>query len=96
MNLLTSLQEHISSIGSKKRIELLRQYVNPKSNDVILDIGGNICRLTEAAYSRKGCKQIVVLEPKSKNVEYGRLCRPSIRFIEGYAESILCQMNLLI
>src|SRR5262249_10111914 len=61
---------------------------NPKSNDLILDIGGNTGKISEAAYSCNGCKHIVVLEPKSKYVQYGRLRRPSIRFIEGYAESI--------
>jgi len=88
LNILTSLQEYISSIGSKKRIELLRQYVNPKSNDVILDVGGNTGRVTEAAYSRNGCKEVVVLEPRNKYVEYGRSRRPFIRFIEGGAENI--------
>jgi ubiquinone/menaquinone biosynthesis C-methylase UbiE len=87
LNILTSLQEYISSIGSKKR-ELLRQYVNPKSNDVILDVGGNTGRVTEAAYSRNGCKEVVVLEPRNKYVEYGRSRRPFIRFIEGGAENI--------
>jgi ubiquinone/menaquinone biosynthesis C-methylase UbiE len=88
MNLLPYLQEYVSSIGSKKRIELLRQYVNSTPNDIVLDIGGNTGRVTEAAYSRKGCKEVVVLEPKSEYVEYGRLRRPFIRFIEGGAENI--------
>ena len=88
MNLLFILEEYISSISSRKRINLLRQHVNPKSNDVILDIGGNTGKISEAAYSRNGCKQIVVLEPKSKYVGYGMLRRPFIKFIEGCAESI--------
>ncbi|HEY7108283.1 MAG TPA: class I SAM-dependent methyltransferase [Nitrososphaeraceae archaeon] len=88
MNLLLSPQEYISSIGSKKRIELLKQYVNSTPNDFILDIGGNTGRVTETAYSRKGCKEVVVLEPKNKYVEYGRLCRPFIKFKEGGAENI--------
>lgn len=88
MNLLPSFQEYISSIGSGKRIELLKQYVNSTSNDVILDIGGNTGKVTEAAYSHNGCKEVVVLEPKNKYVEYGRLRRPFIRFIEGSAENI--------
>ncbi len=88
MNLLLILQEYLSSIGSRKRIKLLRHYVNPKSNDVILDIGGNTGKISEAAYSSNGCKQIVVLEPKNKYVKYGRLRRPFIRFIEASAESI--------
>ncbi len=70
MNLLLGLQEYISSIGSKKRIELLRYYVNPKSGDVILDIGGNTGKIS-AAYSQNNCKEIIVLEPKNKYVEYG-------------------------
>ncbi|HEY7079444.1 MAG TPA: class I SAM-dependent methyltransferase [Nitrososphaeraceae archaeon] len=88
MNLLLTIKEYISSIDSKKRIELLRHYVNPKPNDVILDIGGNTGKISEAAYSCNGCNQIVVLEPKSKYVEYGRFHRPFIRFIEGCVESI--------
>jgi ubiquinone/menaquinone biosynthesis C-methylase UbiE len=91
MNLLLILDEYVFSIISRKRINLLRQYVNPKSNDVILDIGdigGNTGKISEAAYSRSGCKQIVVLDPKSKYIEYGMLRRPFIKFIEGCAESI--------
>ena len=88
MNLLLVIQEYVSSIGSKKRIELLRQYVDPKSSDVILDIGGYTGKISAAAYSRDNCKDVFVLEPKNKNVEYGRLRRPNIRFIEGGAESI--------
>ena len=87
MNLLLVLQEYISSIASKKKIELLKQYVNPKSNDVILDIGGNTGKIL-SAYSENNCKEVVLLEPKRKNVEYGRIRRPQIKFIEGGAESI--------
>jgi ubiquinone/menaquinone biosynthesis C-methylase UbiE len=87
MNLLLILQEYLSSIGSRKRIKLLRHYVNPKSDDVILDIGGNTGKISEAVYSH-GCIQIVVLEPKNKYIKYGRLRRPFIRFIEASAESI--------
>ena len=44
MNLLLVIQEYVSFIiwhkgGSKKRIELLRHHVDPKSSDVILDVG---------------------------------------------------------
>lgn len=88
MNLLLILEEYISSIGSSKRISLLRHYVNPKSNDIILDIGCNTGKVTEAAYSRNDCKEVVVLEPKNKYAEYGRLRRPFIKFIEGGAENI--------
>jgi hypothetical protein len=63
MNLLLVLQEYISSIASKKKIKLLKQYVNPKSNDVILEIGGNTAKIL-AAYSENNCKEVVVLEPK--------------------------------
>jgi ubiquinone/menaquinone biosynthesis C-methylase UbiE len=87
MNLLLILQEYISSIGYKKRIKLLSQYVNPKSDDVILDIGGNTGKIS-AAYSQNKCKEVVVLDPKGKYIEYGRSQRSNIKFIEGGAESI--------
>jgi ubiquinone/menaquinone biosynthesis C-methylase UbiE len=66
----------------------LGQYVDPKSSDVILDIGGYTGKISAAAYLRDNCKDVFVLEPKNKNVEYGRLRRPHIRFIEGGVESI--------
>jgi ubiquinone/menaquinone biosynthesis C-methylase UbiE len=87
MNLLLILRDYISSIGYKKRIKLLSQYVNPKSNDVILDIGGNTGKVS-ADYSQNKWKEVVVLEPNGKYTKYGRARRPNTKFIEGGAESI--------
>lgn len=85
-NFFLRLQEFVLTIGARKRIHLLLQYVNIKPNDVILDIGGNTGKIT-ASYSRN-CKQVVILEPKHKIVEYGKSRRPNIKFIEGGAENI--------
>ena len=70
MNLLLGLQEYISSFGSKKRIELLRYYVNPKSSDVILDIGGNTGKISAAAYSQNNCKEINFLCSQGKTFTF--------------------------
>ena len=87
MNLLLILRDYISSIGYKKRIKPLSQYVNPKSNDVILDIGGNTGKVS-ADYSQNKWKEVVVLEPNGKYTKYGIARRPNTKFIEGGAESI--------
>ena len=65
----------------------MSQYVNPKSNDVILDIGGNTGKVS-ADYSQNKWKEVVVLEPNGKYAKYGRARRPNTKFIEGGAGSI--------
>jgi ubiquinone/menaquinone biosynthesis C-methylase UbiE len=80
------LQESFLTIGSKKRIQLMLQYIDITSRDVLLDVGGNTGKITEV-YARD-CKEVVVLEPKHAVVEYGRKYRPHIKFVEGGAENI--------
>ena len=80
------LQESFLTIGSKKRIQLMHQYIDITSRDVLLDVGGNTGKITEV-YARN-CKEVVVLEPKHAVVEYGRKYRPHIKYVEGGAENI--------
>ena len=80
------LQESFLTIGSKKRIQLMHQYIDITSRDVLLDVGGNTGKITEV-YARD-CKEVVVLEPKHAVVEYGRKYRPHIKYVEGGAENI--------
>jgi hypothetical protein len=63
------------------KIQLMLQYIDITSRDVLLAIGGNTGKITDV-YAR-GCKEIVVLEPKHEVVEYGRKYRPHI--VEGGA-----------
>ena len=63
--------------------QLVPEYLDIGPGDILLEIGGNTGKITEA-YSAN-CKEIVVLEPKRNIVEYGRSHRPHIIFIEGYA-----------
>jgi ubiquinone/menaquinone biosynthesis C-methylase UbiE len=79
-------QESFLTIGSKKRIQLMQQYIDITSRDVLLDVGGNTGKITEV-YARD-CKEVVVLEPKHAVVEYGRKYRPHIKYVEGGAENI--------
>jgi ubiquinone/menaquinone biosynthesis C-methylase UbiE len=85
-NLVVKLQEFTYTIGASKRIQVMSEYIDIRPDDIILDIGGNTGKVTEA-YS-KNCKEVVVLEPKRSIVEYGRSHRPNIKFIEGQAENI--------
>jgi ubiquinone/menaquinone biosynthesis C-methylase UbiE len=80
------LQESFLTLGSKKRIQLMLQYTDITSRDVLLDVGGNTGKITEV-YAR-GCKEIVVSEPKHAVVKYGSKYRPYIKFVEGGAENI--------
>ena len=80
------LQESFLTIGSKKRIQLMLQYIDITSRDILLDVGGNTGKITEV-YARD-CKEVVVLEPKHAVVEYGRTYRPNIKFVEAGAENI--------
>jgi ubiquinone/menaquinone biosynthesis C-methylase UbiE len=85
-NLIVKLQEFIYTIGTSKRIQVMSEYLDIRPNDILLDIGGNSGKVTEA-YSNN-CGEIVVLEPKRNIVEYGKSRRPNIKFIEGQAENI--------
>jgi ubiquinone/menaquinone biosynthesis C-methylase UbiE len=80
------LQESFLTLGAKKRIEFMLQYIDITPGDILLDVGGNTGKITEA-YARD-CKEIVVLEPNHMVVEYGRTHRPQIKFVEGGAENI--------
>jgi ubiquinone/menaquinone biosynthesis C-methylase UbiE len=84
--LVVKLQEFTYTIGASKRIQVMSEYIDIRPDDVILDIGGNTGKVTEA-YSRN-CKEVVVLEPKRNIVEYGKSHRPNMKFIEGEAENI--------
>jgi ubiquinone/menaquinone biosynthesis C-methylase UbiE len=85
-NFIAKLQEFTYTIGAKKGIQIMSEYIDIRSSDILLDIGGNTGKITEA-YS-KNCKEVVVLEPKHSIVEYGRSHRLRIKFIEGEAENI--------
>jgi ubiquinone/menaquinone biosynthesis C-methylase UbiE len=80
------LQESVLTLGYKKRIQSMRQYIDTTFLDVLLDVGGNTGKITEV-YARE-CKEIVVLEPKHAVVEYGRKYRPHIKFVEGGVENM--------
>ena len=85
-NFIVKLQELTYTIGAAKRIQVMSEHVDIRSDDVILDIGGNTGKVTEA-YSNN-CKEVIVLEPKRSVVEYGKSRRPNIKFVEGEAENI--------
>jgi ubiquinone/menaquinone biosynthesis C-methylase UbiE len=85
-NFVVKLQELIYTIGAAKRVQVMSEYVDIRSEDVILDIGGNTGKVTEA-YSNN-CEEVIVLEPKRNVVEYGKSRRPNIKFVEGEAENI--------
>ena len=92
-NFIVKLQELTYTIGATKRIQITSEYIDIKTNDSLLDIGGNTGKVTEA-YSNN-CKEVVVLEPKGSIVEYGKSHRPNIKFIQGQAEDIPCQKGIL-
>src|SRR5262249_44222238 len=46
------LQESFLTLGSKKRIQLMLHYIDIRPNDVLLDVGGNIGKITEV-YARR-------------------------------------------
>ena len=79
-NIIVKLQEYTYTIGASKRIKTMSEYIELRPSDILLDIGGNTGKITEA-YSGS-CKEVVVLEPKHSIVEYGRSHRPNIKFIE--------------
>jgi ubiquinone/menaquinone biosynthesis C-methylase UbiE len=88
-NFIAKLQEFTYTMSGKKRIQIMLEHIVIRPGDVLLDVGGNTGKITEA-YS-KNCKEVVVLEPKFSIVKYGRSHRPHIKFVEGRAENIPLQ-----
>src|SRR5438067_11543356 len=60
-NFIVKLQEITYTIGATKRIQIMSECIDIRPGYIILDIGGNTGKITEA-YS-KNCKEVVVLEP---------------------------------
>jgi ubiquinone/menaquinone biosynthesis C-methylase UbiE len=85
-NIIAKLQEFIYTIGAKKRIQIMSEYIDNRASGILLDIGGNTGKITEG-YSNN-CKEVIILEPKHSIVEYARSHRPRIKFVEGGAENI--------
>ena len=56
------------------------EYIDIKSEDVLLDIGGNTGKISK--YFSKDCKEVTVLDPKHSIVEYGKAHRPYIKFVK--------------
>jgi hypothetical protein len=69
-NLIIKLQEFTYTIGTSKRIQIMSEYIDIRHSGILLDIGGNTGKIIKA-YSNN-CKEVVVLEPKRRIVEYGR------------------------
>ncbi len=84
--LIIKLQEFVLTFGAKKRIQVMMKYLDINPDDILLDVGGNTGKITES-YS-KNCAEVVILEPKHRVVEYGKMHRPNIKFVEGGVENI--------
>ncbi len=52
-NFIVKLQELTYTIGAAKRVQVMSEYVDIRSDDVILDIGGNTGKVTEAYSNNK-------------------------------------------
>ena len=65
-NCIAKLQQFIYTIGVTKRIQIMSEYIDIRPGDILLDVGGNTGKITEA-YSNN-CKEVVVLEPKGSIV----------------------------
>lgn len=85
-DLIFKLQEFFIEKGYKKNMPLLLHYVDLKTDDVILDVGGNTGKITNL-YSGNS-KKIFVLEPEHKNLRFGMKHRKHIGFVEGEAGRI--------
>jgi ubiquinone/menaquinone biosynthesis C-methylase UbiE len=84
-DLLIKLQEFVLSYETKRRIPLIKKYLDANPGDILLDVGGNTGKT--AQFFSQNCN-VFVLEPDHKAVEYGKRYRPNIKFIEGFAENI--------
>ena len=56
-NFIVKLQEFTYTIGASKRIKVMSEYIDIRPNDILLDIGGNTGKVTEA-YSNS-CKEVL-------------------------------------
>lgn len=63
-NFIVKLQEFTYTIGATKRIQIMSEYIDIRPSDILLDIGGNTGKITEA-YS-DSCKEVVVFGTKTQ------------------------------
>jgi len=57
------LQEFAITFGARKRIQIMLEYIDIRPGDILLDVGGNTGKITEA-YSRN-CKRGCCLRAKT-------------------------------
>ena len=60
--------------------QLVPEYLDIGPGDILLEIGGNTGKITEA--SSANCKEIVVLVPKRNIVEYEKSHRPLLYLLK--------------
>jgi len=86
MPLLLRAREALSVRKRRHDLPALRELLALTGGSRLLDVGGGAGAAT--ALFAAGARRVVVLEPDSRKIRFGRRRRPAIEFVEGHAERI--------
>ncbi|MFQ5941232.1 MAG: class I SAM-dependent methyltransferase [Nitrososphaerales archaeon] len=85
-DLILTIQDWFARQNYRKNRSLLLDIMDPKPEDILLDIGGGTGLL--AQMFAEICKEIYVLDPEAKKLTYAIKKRKAMRFIHGSADLI--------
>jgi ubiquinone/menaquinone biosynthesis C-methylase UbiE len=83
--ILLSIQDAIAK-RSYRDSDLFLSLLEPKQDDVILDVGGGTGRISEIV--AKISDEVFSLEPSEEKVEFAQRVRPQVKSFISYAEAI--------
>jgi len=78
-----AIQEWFSYNSYQVLMKLLQETLKPNREDVLLDIGGGTGRFADRFSSI--CKEVWILDPEARKLEFGRKRRKGVNFMQGSA-----------
>jgi ubiquinone/menaquinone biosynthesis C-methylase UbiE len=81
-----NIQDSLTAAAYRSSIPLIAKYLQPQEGDSVLDVGGGTGKVAQLLATT--CREVVVLEPERRKIEFGRKMRPNFKFVEGRAEEI--------
>jgi ubiquinone/menaquinone biosynthesis C-methylase UbiE len=85
-DILMNIQDSLTATAYRPSIPLIAKYLQPQEGDSVLDVGGGTGKVAQLLATT--CREVVVLEPERRKIEFGRKMRPNFKFVEGRAEEI--------
>lgn len=81
-----AVQEWLSKGAYEVIAQSLQKILKPDADDVLLDVGGGTGRL--AGYFAGKCREVWVLDPEQRKLQFGKERRKNVHFIRASADPI--------